>query len=598
MRALLRFASYLRPHGKLVVLFVATMFAVVAGEMIMPRLLGMVIDRGIGAGSSRAVLLYTSIMFAVGMARSAIRYGQAYARERMGQELIRGLRHDLYARLQGLSFTFFTVNATGDLMSRLTSDVGAVMEFFGFGIGETITSGLMFLGTITMLLLTDWRLALVVSLPLPLLMFFAFRFSGIVGPAWEKIRNEMGKLTTTLQENVSGVRVVKSFAREDHEIAKFGSNNTSTLQANIGRAAIEAKTFPILNFITGLCFFLLYWYGGRRVYNGDMSLGTFFSFNWYLWGLIWPIRFLGYLISVAKEAIAAGPRLFEVLDSPLRIEESTTNTDLPSIEGHIRFEDVHFSFEDGDKTPVLKGLCFEILPGQIVAVLGSTGSGKSSIINLIPRFYDPQQGRITIDGLDIRQAKLENLRRQIGIVPQETFLFSDTVRNNIAFGRLDASPDEVEAAAKAAQAHEFISKLPKGYDTRVGERGLGLSGGQRQRIAIARALLMDPRILILDEATSSVDAETEHALQLALDELMRGRTSLIIAQRLSTVKNAHKVIVISDGVVVEEGTHEELLEKGGEYTRIYNLQLRPQEEPIQAISAPLPAVHEESQKGL
>jgi ATP-binding cassette subfamily B multidrug efflux pump len=579
MRTLLRFAAYLRPHRGLIILFVVTMLAVVAGEMVMPRLLGLLIDRGIGGKSMSAVLLYTGLMFAVGLARSGIRYGQAYARERMGQELIRSLRHDLYARLQNLSFTFFTVNATGDLMSRLTSDVGAVMDFFGFGIGETITSALMFAGTVAMLLLTDWRLALVVIVPLPVLMFFAFRFSGIVGPAWEKIRSEMGKLTTTLQENVSGVRVVKSFAREDHEIAKFGSNNANTLQANINRAGIEAHTFPVLNFITGFCFFLLYWCGGRQVYDGNLSIGKFFSFNWYLWGLIWPIRFVGYLISVAKEAIAAGPRLFEVLDSPLRILEASAATELTHIEGHIQFEDVHFAFEDGDKTPVLKGLNLEIMPGQIVAVLGSTGSGKSSIINLIPRFYDPQQGRITIDGVDIRQAKLDTLRRQIGIVPQETFLFSDTVRNNIAFGRPDASPEEVEAAAKAAQAHEFIARLPKGYDTRVGERGIGLSGGQKQRIAIARALLTDPRVLILDEATSSVDAETEHALQLALDQLMRGRTSLVIAQRLSTVKNAHKVIVVRDGAVVEEGTHDQLLDKGGEYTRIYNLQLRPQEEP-------------------
>jgi len=463
-------------------------------------------------------------------------------------------------------------------MSRLTSDVSAVMEFFGFGLGEAITSTLMFIGTVVMLMLTDWRLALVVIVPLPVLMFFAFRFSSIVGPAWEKIRAEMGKLTTTLQENVSGVRVVKSFAREDHEIGKFQANNSTTFQANIGRAAIEARTFPVLNFITGFCFFLLYWYGGRRVYGGEMSLGSFFSFNWYLWGLIWPIRFLGYLISVAKEAIAAGPRLFEVLDSPLRIAESPDSAELPAIAGHIRFEDVHFSFEDGDKTPVLKGLNLEILPGQIVAVLGGTGSGKSSIINLIPRFYDPQQGRITVDGLDIRQAKLETLRRQIGIVPQETFLFSDTVRNNIAFGRPEATMEEIETAAKAAQAHEFIVRLPKGYDTRVGERGIGLSGGQKQRIAIARALLADPRVLILDEATSSVDAETEHTLQLALSDLMKGRTSVVIAQRLSTVKNAHKVIVIQDGVVVEEGTHEQLLHRNGEYTRIYNLQLRPQEE--------------------
>jgi ATP-binding cassette subfamily B protein len=416
--------------------------------------------------------------------------------------------------------------------------------------------------------------------PIPVLMFFAFRFSGVVGPAWEKIREEMGRLTTALQENVSGVRVVKAFAREGYEIDKFKAHNARTLQANLTRATLEAQTFPVLNFVTGFCLLLLYWYGGRRVYAGEMTIGTFFAFNWYLFGLIWPVRFLGYLISIAKEAIAAGPRIFEILDATQEIREAEDAQPMPEIKGHIRFEDVHFTFEDDKTTPVLKGLNLEVLPGQIVAILGGTGSGKSSVINLIPRFYDPQKGRITIDGIDIRQVTLRSLRKQIGIVPQETFLFSDTVRNNIAFGRPDASFEEVVEAAKAAQAHEFISKLPKGYETRVGERGIGLSGGEKQRIAIARALLTNPRILILDEATSSVDAETEYALQVALDRLMRGRTSLVIAQRLSTVKNAHKVVVLKDGMVVEEGTHEELLQRGGEYTQIYNLQLRPREELI------------------
>jgi len=580
MRTLRRFASYLRPYPGLVALLFATMVSGIAAELVLPRLFGMAIDRGITGRSMTALLRYIGYLAITAVLRAGIHYGRGYSQERTGQEMIRALRRELYVRLQRLSFTFYTVNNTGDLMSRLTSDVGSVMEFFGFGMAEMIASVLMFCGTITMLLLADWQLTLVMVVPIPVLMFFAFRFSSVIGPAWEKIREEMGKLTTTLQENVSGVRVVKSFSQEEHEIGKFKVNNTTTLQANLKRATLESHTFPVLNFVTGFCLLLLYWYGGRRVYDGKMSIGTFFSFNWYLFGLIWPVRFLGYLISVAKEAIAAGPRIFEVLDSTMEIQESENARPMPQIKGHIRFEEVHFTFEDDKTTPVLKGLNLEALPGQIVAVLGGTGSGKSSVINLIPRFYDPQQGRITVDGADIRESTLPSLRKQIGIVPQETFLFSDTVRNNIAFGRPEASFEEVEAAAKAAQAHEFISKLPKGYDTRVGERGLGLSGGEKQRIAIARALLTDPRILILDEATSSVDAETEHALQVALDRLMQGRTSIVIAQRLSTVKNAHKVVVLKDGAVVEEGTHEKLLQRGGEYTQIYNLQLRPREELI------------------
>ena len=580
MRTLRRFAAYLRPYPGLLALLFVTMLGGIAAELILPRLFGMAIDRGITERSVAALGRYIGYLALTAILRAGIHYGRGYSQERTGQEMIRVLRRELYVRLQRLSFTFYTMNNTGDLMSRLTSDVGAVMEFFGFGLAEMVASVLIFCGTVVMLLLADWQLTLVMIAPIPVLMFFAFRFSGVVGPAWEKIREEMGRLTTALQENVSGVRVVKAFAREGYEIDKFKAHNARTLQANLTRATLEAQTFPVLNFVTGFCLLLLYWYGGRRVYAGEMTIGTFFAFNWYLFGLIWPVRFLGYLISIAKEAIAAGPRIFEILDATQEIREAEDAQPMPEIKGHIRFEDVHFTFEDDKTTPVLKGLNLEVLPGQIVAILGGTGSGKSSVINLIPRFYDPQKGRITIDGIDIRQVTLRSLRKQIGIVPQETFLFSDTVRNNIAFGRPDASFEEVVEAAKAAQAHEFISKLPKGYETRVGERGIGLSGGEKQRIAIARALLTNPRILILDEATSSVDAETEYALQVALDRLMRGRTSLVIAQRLSTVKNAHKVVVLKDGMVVEEGTHEELLQRGGEYTQIYNLQLRPREELI------------------
>ena len=552
------------------------MLGSVAAELILPRLLALVIDLGISSRSMPMVVRYTGLLVVVAAARASVHYGRGYAQERLGQEVIRSLRHDLYVRLQRLSFTYHTAHATGDQMSRLTSDIYSIMEFFGFGLSEMTASALIFTGTIVALLLIDWPLALAVLAPVPVLMFFAFRFSGIVGPAWERIRKEMGKLTTTVQESISGIRVVKSFSREPHEIDKFRDQNVDTLDANLTRARIESRTFPVLEFITGLCFISLYWYGGRRVLHGDMTLGVFFSFNWYLWGLIWPVRFVGWLISLARRAIAAGPRLFAILDSTMEIVESHDAVAMPPIQGHIVFDQVHFAFEDSPETPVLRGLDLTIEPGQLVAVLGRTGSGKSSLINLIPRFYDPQQGCITIDGMNIEQVTLASLRRQIGIVPQETFLFSDTIRHNIAFGEPDASLELVEAAARAAQAHEFIAKLPKGYDSRVGERGIGLSGGQKQRIAIARALLADPRILILDEATSSVDAETEYALQLALERLMRGRTSIVIAQRLSTVMNADQVVVLREGIVAEQGTHSELLSLGGDYRQIYDLQLRPQ----------------------
>lgn len=577
MTTLRRFLGYLRPYPGLLVLVGLTMIGGICTELFLPRLLGMVIDRGLAAKSMSTVLRYTAFLGLTAMVRAGLHYLQGYSRERAGQEVIRSLRHQLYSRLQRLSFAYYTMNPTGDLMSRLTSDIHSILDFVGFGMAEMVGCGLVFLGTVTMMLLTDWRLGLVVISPVPVLMFFAFRFSSVVGPAWKGIREQMGKMTTTLQEAVSGVRVVKSFTSEHREMEKFGVRNQDTLKAHLARAAIEARTFPLLHFIAGLCFMLLYAYGGRRIISGEMTIGTLFSFNWYLWGLIWPVRFLGFLISLARRAMAAGPRAFAILDSASEIVEAEGARQMPRIEGHIRFEDVEFAFEDERETPVLKGLSLEVLPGQVVALLGSTGSGKSSVINLIPRFYDPQAGRITIDGIDIREVTLASLRQQIGTVPQETFLFSDTVRNNVALGRPDAPSDEIVATARAAQADEFISKLPDAYESRVGERGIGLSGGERQRVAIARALLTDPRILILDEATSSVDAETEHALQLALEKLMQGRTSIVIAQRLSTVQNADKVVVLKDGVVVEEGTHQELLQREGEYTQIYNLQLRPQE---------------------
>ena len=578
MQTLRRLASYIKPFPWIVALVLFGMFAGTAADLTLPRLLGWTIDRGLTAGSMGVVLRYVALLAVVALARAGLRYLQGTSQDRLGQEVIRKLRHQLYQKLQRLSFSYYTVHPTGDIMSRVTDDLYAIMDFFGFGLAEMLSSSIMFLGTLGMLLTLDWRLALAVASPVPLLMLVAFRFSGIVGPKWERIRKEMGRLTSTLQESLSGVRVVKAFARERDEMNKFGDRNLTMRTANLDRAAAEARTFPVLEFLSGLCFVMLYGYGGHRVLNGQMTLGTLSAFNWYLWGLIWPIRFLGFLISMARRAAAAAPRVFEVMDAPDEIPQRPDAAPMPRIQGHIVFEDVTFAFPDGDGSPVLRGLSLQVQPGQVVAVLGGTGSGKSSLINLVPRFYDPQEGRILIDGHDIHDVAVQDLRRQIGIVPQETFLFSDTIRNNIAFGRPDATDEEVVAAARAAQAHDFVAEIEEGYQARVGERGVGLSGGQKQRVAIARALLTDPRILILDEATSSVDAETEHLLQVALDELMRGRTSLVIAQRLSTVQNADTVLVLRDGQVVEQGTHEELMALGGEYTRIYDLQLRPQHE--------------------
>ena len=572
-----RLFAYLQPYRLLVALIAVLLLFTTAGDLLVPRILGWTIDVGLASRDMGLVVRYCLVLLGVAALRSLFAYVQGICHALVGENVVRDLRDQLYARLQRLSFSYFTTTSTGDIMSRLTSDLEAVEEFVSWGFVLFLIVALNFSTTFVMLLVLDWRLTLGIVAPVPFLGLVVWLFNRRVGPAWDAIREQMGKLTSTLQEAVSGVRVVKAFAREPYEIKKFGEQNWFNLRRNLERADIEAHSFPLMDFLMNLSFVILTWYGATRVMNGETSLGTFFSFTWYIWAIVWPVRMAGFLVSIMRQALAAAPRLFEILDAEQDIADAPEAIEMPRIRGRIRFEDVSFAFPDTPEQRVLEGFNLEVLAGQTVAILGGTGSGKSSVINLLPRFYDPVAGRVTVDGHDVRQARLESLRRQIGIVPQETFLFSATVNQNIAYGRPDATQEEIVEVARMAQAHEFIIGLIKGYDTRVGERGVGLSGGQKQRIALARALLMDPPILILDEATSNVDTETEFEIQRALEAVMAHRTSIVIAQRLSTIKRADKIVVIKDGRVVEEGTHQELLARGGEYTRLYNLQYREQE---------------------
>jgi len=578
MSDLLRLLRFLKPYRVQLAIAGALTFVVLAGELLTPAVLGWTIDRGLGSRRMDLVFLYSLLLIGLYGVRSLASYYQGYLQNLAGQRMVRDLRHQLYERLQYLPISFYRSMPTGQIMSRVTSDVEAVQEFVAWGFLFLVAAGVTFVGTLVILMVINWRLSSVVMLPIIPLALVVFLFDRRIGPAWEDVREQMGRLTTVLQEAISGVRVVKAFAREPYEVQRFGTQNQAYRAKNIHRANVEARSFPSMDLFIGLCFVLLTLYGGRLVIRGDVTLGTFFAYQWYLWGVIWPVRMMGWLLSIMRQALAAMPRIFEILDAPAPIQDAPNAIALPRVRGEVRFEDVWFAFPDEPERMVLKGLNLTVKPGQTVAILGGTGSGKSSVINLIPRLHDVVQGRVLIDGHDVRAVTLSSLRRQIGIVPQETFLFSMTVRENIAFGRPDASQEEIEQVARLAQAHDFIMELPKGYDTRVGERGIGLSGGQKQRIALARALLMDPAILILDEATSSVDTETEYEIQKALEQVMATRTSIVIAQRLSTVKTADKVVVLKDGRVVEEGTHAELLARGGEYTRIYNLQFREQEE--------------------
>ena len=524
------------------------------------------------------IVFFAAVLVLAGGLKSITNYVQWLVQQRVGQNVVRDFRDELYTRLQVLPVSFYRDMPTGQIMTRLTSDVEAVQEYLGWGFLIQLIAAMSFLGTSVILFMLDWQLTLLIYIPMVILVIIVTAFDKRIGPAWEAVREEMGKLTTQLQENISGVRLVKAFAQEKLAAHRFQRQNLFNRQRNLDRQRLEANAFPAMDLMVGLSFVLLAWFGALRVINGHTTLGMFFAYQWYLWGIIWPLRFMGWLISMMRQAMAAAPRLFEILDAEVKISDSPQAVPLRQLRGELRFEDVHFAFDDEPQRWILKGFNLRIKAGETVAVLGSTGSGKSLLVNLIGRFHEAIQGRVLVDGHDLRAVQLHSLRQHIGIVPQEPFLFSATVAENIAYGHPRAGKPQIIRAAELAQAHEFIRAMPHGYDTQIGERGVRLSGGQKQRLSLARAILVDPAIFIMDEATSAVDTRTEHEIQQALGQVLTGRTSVIIAQRLSTIKHADRIVVLKNGVVAEEGTHDQLLALGGEYTRIYNLQYRERDE--------------------
>jgi len=421
----------------------------------------------------------------------------------------------------------------------------------------------------------NWRLTLISMVTVPVLAWRVQVYATKVRPMFTQIQQQVAVVNTRIQENIAGQRVVKAFARKQYEIDKFERDNMELLHRSIRAERLSAINWSLMRLLTEMSLAIILWYGGRQVISTELTLGTLMSFNMLLGQLLGPIRMLGWQVSMVQRTIASGERIFEILDTQADVRDKPGAKPIGEIEGRVTFENVSFAYDGVNM--VLKNINLDVSPGETVAILGGTGSGKTTLINLIPRFYDVTEGRILIDGVDIRDVTIESLRRQIGIVTQETFLFSASLRDNIAYGKPEATDEEIIEAAKAAHIHDFIMSLPDGYDTLIGERGVGLSGGQKQRVAIARALLMDAKILLLDESTSSVDVETEMQIQQAFSKLLKDRTAFIIAQRLSTVRDADRVIVLDNGRIVEEGTHEELLQLGGIYTAIYNLQFRPQE---------------------
>ncbi len=512
------------------------------------------------------------IILAFAVMRAMFSFVQAYMAERTSQGVAFDLRNEIFAKIQRLSFSYYDRNQTGQIMIRATDDVEKVRLFIAQGLVLAAQSFLLLGATLVILLLTNWQLTLVVLPILPVALVLFVIFGAISQPLFAQIQIRLSKLNTILQENLAGIRVVKAFVREKQEQKRFDVAADDLFAQQLKVSRTFSFLFPVIFLIAQVGQVLLLYFGGKQIVEGTLGLGEYQKFSLYVAYVFFPIGQLGFIISLMAQASASASRIFEVLDAKSDVTDKPDATDLPTIQGHVEFKGVTFRYFNSGQ-PVLQNVSFKAEPGQTVALLGATGSGKTSIINLIPRFYDASEGAVLIDGHDIRDVKLASLRAQIGIVVQETNLFSGSIRDNIAFGRPEATLEEVQAAAKAASAHDFIMSFPEGYDTPVGERGATLSGGQKQRVAIARALLLDPHLLILDDSTSSVDLVTEYRIQKALDKLMKGRTSFVIAQRISTVMNADQILVLDKGQIVAQGKHEELIEQSPIYAEIYHSQL-------------------------
>ena len=524
-----------------------------------------------GQDPLRALVVSGLLILVFAAVRGLFAFSHAYMGERVSQSVAFDLRNDLFARIQRLSFSYHDRNQTGQLMIRATDDVEKVRVFIGQGLLMAAGAVVLMVGAIVILATINPRLTLVVLPILPLALVLFMVMGGLARPMFERVQRRLSALNAILQENLAGIKVVKAFSREPEQELRFRRAADDFLAQILGVMRLMTFLMPLVFFIANLGQAGILFFGGRQMILGTLTLGEWQTFSLYLMFVFIPVAQLGYIITQMSQASASAARIFEITDAQSEVTDVPGARPLPTVRGRVEFDNVSFRYFGAN--PVLDQVSFTAEPGQQVALLGRTGSGKSTIINLIPRFYDPTEGVIRIDGTDLRQVTLESLRSQIGTVLQETNLFSGTIRDNIAFGRSDAPMTEIVRAAEAAAAHEFIQTFPQGYDTPVGERGITLSGGQRQRLAIARALLLDPRILILDDSTSSVDLETEWRIQQALVRLMQGRTSFVIAQRISTVLNADQILVLDDAAIVARGRHEELLESSEVYAEIYSSQL-------------------------
>ena len=571
MKSLNRALAYLRYYKWTTSGAFLCLLLVNAANLATPQLLRLLIDRGINVLNISWVLYCVIGLIGVAVFRGIFNFLQGYWSEVIAQGVAYDLRNRIFAKLEVLSFSYHDQAQTGKLMTRMTSDVDLVQMFVGKGFLQLLSAIILLIGSIIILFTMNWRLTLVVIFVLLLIVgVFIFFVRGIT-PISMRVQQKLAGLNTILQENLAGVRVVKAFARETYELDRYMRQNQELLDESIILVQKFTTLFPMIFFLGNLAIVGIVGIGGLLAINQQLTLGELVAFVNYNNFLLIPIFMLGMIGSMLSRAEASAQRIFEVMDTQSDVKDKPDAISLPAINGQVIFENVSFRYYKGGED-VLSKVTFTANPGQVVAILGQTGSGKSSIINLLPRFYDVTSGSVLIDGYDVRNVTLDSLRSQIGIVLQETTLFSGTIRENIAYGRPEASLEDVVTAAKAAQAYEFISELPEGFDTVVGERGIGLSGGQKQRVAIARALLVNPHILILDDSTSSVDAETEYKIQQALQQLIAGRTSFIIAQRISTVRNADLILLMDKGYLVAQGTHNELIRTSEIYVSILETQ--------------------------